>query len=726
MITGGLLTLIVNGLLLSLTLSLLIVSLWLNGFDRLIKFFAIFVSMISIWVLGTTLIQYGQFTNTFNVSTTSLANLFTEIGVVGSSIGLYGLTTVLVGMHTRRLRMLAYASFLAYLLYTLSTIIFFQATRHFGVLSLVLVLSFDFITWYLLWLYHRKLQNHLLSYGITLFVIGQAVIFINTPNSTLILATMISSLGYALISFGILRQEIILPLTQSKTQINTMHRVTLAISSHLALETVLNEITIQAAGWVGADSAGLLMRKGNILDLVNIHNLPPMLRSTKVPLGWGVVGTVVETRQSIYVENYARDWKGEIDLPFARDIFGSVICVPLVSNSEVIGCIMVIGNKQGRLFRPEDVHKLELLSSQASVAITHSRMFKQLEESRVQLETVLTSTKNPVIALDSQFNLIFANPAAYQIPAFLDALQNQEIDKLLLPGTKYDKVDEYELEEITAQSYNYEMSLDGQTYLCHVATLGNYQSQGWVIVMNDISELKELDRMKNEMIRMVSHDLKNPLTGAMLYLELLAEAVPEQINSIEIIEKQLERMQRIIRGVLDLEQIRSNLMSKEWCELQPIIDRAVSDISQIAMESGIKIIVEYDKEPIHFIGDEMQFERALANLLENAVKFSMGKGDVIVKAHTEADMITLEVQDNGVGIPTEVQDRVFDRFYRVAQKPIEHISGSGLGLSFVKTIVEKHQGQVWLKSIEGEGTSFFIILPLPEYDLTTVNEREEG
>ena len=134
----------------------------------------------------------------------------------------------------------------------------------------------------------------------------------------------------------------------------------------------------------------------------------------------GLAGTATQTRQSVHLDDYAREWRGVDDLPFARETFGSVICTPLIHGGEAIGALMVVAaQRHGRLFWSEDVYMLELLGAQAAVAIVHNRLFKeqaeltqQVEIARSQLEAVLDSTENPVLAVDRRFKLIFANPAA--------------------------------------------------------------------------------------------------------------------------------------------------------------------------------------------------------------------------------------------------------------------------------------------------------------------------
>lgn len=722
-------TLIINGLTLSLALGFLLIILWQDSQKRQNQFFAVFLFMVLLWNVGSMILQATILIG-FDSYQLSFAIGILELGFSGSNVALYVLVTILVGAHTRDFRILAFLSLVVVIGYRLVFIMmarepiylatFNPATYRFEALPILFYFAFNGITLYLAWQYRRKLRSRLLGFGLGAFIIGQGLSFLNPEMAIVSMSINISSLGALLIGMAILQQEIIAPLAERVTQVETMHRVSLAISSQLAIDTVLNEIAKQAAGWLEADGVGIFLREGEELELVSVYNLPPQMRHTVVPLGQGVAGTVAETQSSIYIENYGRDWHDKADLPLAKETFGAVICVPLTYGNQVIGALMVIAGRQGRLFRREDVYLLELLGAQAAVAIAHSRLFEeqreltqQVEDARSQLEALLVSTENPVIAVNRNFRLIFANPAARRI---FDIPYHSDDEKItqILPAVAFPRKPIRAMRDIQKSgAHVYEISLDEQVYLCHLAGLGRQRSEGWVAVMNDITQLKELDRIKSEMVRMVSHDLKNPLMGAMLYLELMRDtAMPEQLENLSTVERQLERMNRIIRGVLDLEKIRTGEMKTGLCYADKMVDITVRELKRLASDKNIALEVEIEGHPLAFLGDAEQFERALINLVENAIKFTLEGGTVSVSVRSIDDKLVFKVRDTGIGIPKELHQQVFERFFRGRQKGVEHVTGSGLGLSIVKSIVENHRGKIWLESAEGQGTTFYVTVPL--------------
>lgn len=736
MSTLNVITLLFNGLTLALALGFLIIVLWHDARKELNQFFAMFLFLVTLWNIGS-LAALGMSLIDPRSMFLSLASSVMELGFTGSSIAVYTMTAVLVGVHTRRFRWLAFASLVLVVGYQGFLIVNQAPIRfefgeggtfqyRFQSLSALFYVAFDGLTFYLIWRYRRKIRSIGLLVGLNLFVLGQFLGFLNPSLGITSAAINVSSLAALVISFAILGREILTPLGERITQLEAIHKVSLAITSQISLHRVLDQIATQAAGWLNADAAGIFLVDGQRLRLATVYNLPARYTDSLVELGCGVAGTVAQNRQSIYLENYGRDWRGEPDLPLSSETFGSVISVPLIYGNDAIGVLMVIAGRQGSMFRREDVRPLELLGAQAAVAIAHSHSFeeqnaltRQVEAARSQLETVLTSTENPVIAIDRHLHLIFTNSAAERLLAMTAEQKKQPVVDILpesvLPSNYYEVLQQLKRKG----SYIYEVSLKGQVYLCHVAQLGRPRPAGWVAVLNDVTQLKELDRLKSEMVRMTSHDLKNPLQAAMANLELLEEDLegydnPEVQNSVAIIGKQLLRMNRIIAGILDLERLKAGTLAMVLCHPEQVIASMMDEMQPVALNKGILLTAVLEDHLPCFMADPGQFERALINLVENAVKFTPQGGQVNVRTHANSDDILFTVQDNGIGIPESLQPYVFDRFVRGGQrgqKGAEQIGGSGLGLSIVKAIVENHQGEVWLSSSEGSGATFYIRVP---------------
>jgi two-component system, OmpR family, phosphate regulon sensor histidine kinase PhoR len=730
-------SLLSNGITLALSLGFLLIVLWHDFRKELNQFFATFLFLVMLWNVGSLFTLALSITSP-DSSIIKFATTILELGFTGSCIALYAMTAILVGVHTRRFRLLAFAGLLLILVYQ-GILIVAEAPIQFETLgdgfykyrfqplSALFYLMFDGITLYLVWRYRRKVQSIGLFIGLNLFAISQSLGFLNPELKIASLSITLGGISTLLISFSMLRREIITPLAERVSQVEAVHKVSLAITSHIALDNVLNQIAVQAVHWLNADASGIFLKtKDNQLELVTVYDLPVNFLHGRLAMGEGVAGQVAQSQRSIYLENYGRDWKLSPDFLLARETFGSIICVPLIYNESTIGVLIVIAGQQGRLFQRQDVQLLELLGSQAAVAIAHSRLFgeqqdltRQVESARNQLETVLTSTENAVIVVNRKLHLVFANPSAEKLFSGTSVSIDDTLPRLL-PKSIFPNDVRAALRELHfKQAYTYEITISGKTYLCHVTSLGQDQSAGWVAVLNDVSQLKELDRLKSEMIRMASHDLKNPLQAAMANLELLQDDLvpvdnPEIELSLSTINTQLGRMNKIINGVLDLERIKGGQLETELCSAKDIVTAVVTDMQHQITQKEIRLSVEVDEKLPLFKADPDQFGQALVNLLENAIKFTGSGGQVSIRVTLENAHLRFAIADTGIGIPLELQANVFERFWRGGQrgqKGAEYITGTGLGLSLVKTIVENHNGEVWLTSTPGIGTVFYVDIP---------------
>ncbi|HVO41792.1 MAG TPA: GAF domain-containing sensor histidine kinase, partial [Aggregatilineales bacterium] len=531
----------------------------------------------------------------------------------------------------------------------------------------------------------------------------------------------VASVSMTLMSYAMVRTQIIAPLAGRTNQLRAVRDVGLAVTSRLRLEEVLSAIAGQAAALLDADGAAIFMNQAGILELAAVYNMPDAFLKTQLAFGDGLAGLVALTRTPERLENYRRDWRGLPDMPYARESFGSVVAAPLIFADEVMGVLIVVVSPYGKRFDADDMQMLDLLAPQAAVAITNSRLFErqhdltgELESAKNQLETVLSSTESPVIALNRRFEVIFANPAAEKL--FDTASLRGRFLGDIVPASMLPRKASRVLRELRRSGvYVYDVTTRERTYLCHIALLGRSRSQGYVAVLNDVSQLKELDRLKNEMIHMTSHDLKNPLTAAMNRIELIQEEYPlteDMTKDIDTIWVQLQRMQRIINGILDIERVQAGKSSHEEFDMGPVIETVVRDLRDQAVRKGLilKTDVPPDLPPIN--GARQHLMQAINNVVENAIKFTPTGGEVAIRAEFLDDCIIIHVADTGIGIPFEAQSRIFERFYRAPHPGAGEIAGTGLGLSLVKAVIDAHQGRIWLESEVNKGTLLHLALPV--------------
>jgi signal transduction histidine kinase len=725
--------LVINSVTILLSLVMLILLLWQDSRSAVNLAFSIFLVMVVMWAGGTLLSRVAALVSDAN-SLTAWGLRLLEIGFTGSCVGLYIFTLILTGGQGRRFTWLAGVSvalvvFYQFMLLFSSTLPTFTVRPDgaliytFNTLGTVLYLAFTVATILMARQRQRKIKGYWLRVGIYGFTIGILIELISPEFRYRAVGMDVSALSALLMSYALVRLQIIDPLSGRANQLQAVRDVGLAITSRLRLEDVLSTIAGQAAGILQADGAAIFLNQGGNLELAAVHNMPSAFLAQRLAMGEGLAGHVAATRQSYRVENYRRDWSGEPDMPFARESFGAVVAAPLIFGDEVMGVLFVVEGLHGKRFDRDDMRLLELLGPQAAVAITNSRLFErqrglteELESAKNQLETLLASADNPVLALDRKLSLIFANPAAEMLAAGTPKAGTSLRDMApcaVLPPNPIQALRSL----LRNGAYAYEINLNNRTYLCHLGLLKRPRLQGYVAVLNDITQLKELDRQKNQMIQMTSHQLKNPLFAAMSSMELLQEEgeesfSPQMKQDMSTIWAELQRMNRIIHNILNLERVQSGTLVYEDCSVEQIVHSAVHDYTDQALKGGVALKTDIpDNLPV-IVANQQFLSQALANLVENAVKFTPPSGQVTLSAENMEEGIIITVRDTGIGIPREALSRVFERFFRANQPGTDHIRGSGLGLSLVKAVVDAHGGRIWLESEEGKGTTVYLALPV--------------
>lgn len=233
----------------------------------------------------------------------------------------------------------------------------------------------------------------------------------------------------------------------------------------------------------------------------------------------------------------------------------------------------------------------------------------------------------------------------------------------------------------------------------------------------DITERKESERLKEELLSTIGHELRTPLTAMMGYAELLHEPEVDHATRIEyagIIMQSSERLARLIDNFLALHRQRSNRQPHHPSPINLLeLLRVAVDLVRVTSDKHRFVCDLPDDLPL-IMGDEELIHRVFLNLLANAVKFSPNGGNITVAARRSDGKVRIEVRDEGIGIESDQLGRIFEWFYCVDGSDRRAFGGAGLGLALVKEGVEAHGGKVWAESAQGSGSSFFVELPLPK------------
>lgn len=255
-------------------------------------------------------------------------------------------------------------------------------------------------------------------------------------------------------------------------------------------------------------------------------------------------------------------------------------------------------------------------------------------------------------------------------------------------------------------------------------------TQGFFMILRDVTDLaskieelselnarlQAMDRMRSELLTMVSHDLHTPLTAIKGSLEvLLHETVGVELRRelLGIAQKNADRLFRMVSDILDLARIEAGRFQnrRERFDVLTALRGTIDRLQQMAQERGITVTLTAPAGALTVSADGLRIEQVFTNLLGNALKFTARGGRIDVAAAERGADILVTVADSGVGIPPEYLDRVFDRFYRVPMPASSAVEGTGLGLSICKAVVEEHGGRIWVESQVGRGSTFFVSIP---------------
>ncbi len=272
------------------------------------------------------------------------------------------------------------------------------------------------------------------------------------------------------------------------------------------------------------------------------------------------------------------------------------------------------------------------------------------------------------------------------------------------------------------ESYGREMWLkrrDGSTFwgFSQGRALDNADPVGggsvWVI--SDLSERQEMDRMKDEMLSVVGHEVRTPLAGIMGYAELMMDIdipLEQRREFLGIIHHESERLAELFDNFLNLQTLKKEKTSFNYqpVQLESVLRAAVDLFRNASKKHQLQFTCAGDLPEV--MGDVEQLHRIFLNLISNAIKYSPDGGLVSVSACQSAGAVVVQVTDQGIGISPEMQERIFESFFRVDNRDNRRIGGTGLGLALVRETVRKHGGRVWVDSKEGKGSTFYVALPV--------------
>ena len=358
------------------------------------------------------------------------------------------------------------------------------------------------------------------------------------------------------------------------------------------------------------------------------------------------------------------------------------------------------------------------------MARSSARSMTEVTADRNRLSTIFTCMVEGVIDVDMDQNILHINEAAARL---LDVGEKTSVGKPLWEIIRNQEIISALDEAIKNQSINktqIRLSRDSVQRVVDIyaASLSDDEGApiGAVLVLHDITDLKNLERVRTDFVANASHELKTPITAIRGLTEtILGDDEVEKdtlIHFIERVHSQSLRLSQLVGDLMAISRLESTQASEEFTRINfsDLVRQAVKAAQTPAEVAGHKLEAEIHEGDIEIMGERQNLSQLVDNLIDNAIKYTPDPGNVSVKLWQEGGTAILEVKDTGIGISPQFQQRVFERFYRVDKARSQSLGGTGLGLSIVKNITEKHGGSVSVNSQLGNGSTFTLRLPIAD------------
>ncbi|MCC6402821.1 MAG: GAF domain-containing protein [Fimbriimonadaceae bacterium] len=448
----------------------------------------------------------------------------------------------------------------------------------------------------------------------------------------------------------------------------------------------------------------------------------------------GISGEVFRTGEPAVFHDATSDARTSKDMVSLLHVHNG-ITVPLIIEKRddenrviernAIGVLHAFNKRANEDFNDEDVRLLERMARNVGSIIANLQLYREVVEEREELLQTLESITSGLILLNPEGKLSQVNATARALfglgqdtigKPYRQVFTNEEIQDFFQAALEGDDVGAIEVDTAVGNAERI-LSVQG-------TTVRNEEGRtlGFVTILNDITEQKNIDKMKSSFVAMASHELRTPLTAIKGFSTTLLDGIDSQMFSVDeqkeflgIVVHECDRLRRLIDDLLNTARIEAGQSLKpnySNFNIGELVDKVIVVQNQASPKHRVhKALV--GELPTQIVGDEDKVDQILTNLLNNAIKYSPEGGDVTVHAEVVGDDIVIGIEDQGIGIPTDHLDKVFDRFHRVNNEDNRKIYGTGLGLYLVKHLVEDvHLGKVWAESVVGKGSTFKFRIPV--------------
>jgi PAS domain S-box-containing protein len=524
------------------------------------------------------------------------------------------------------------------------------------------------------------------------------------------------------------RSELFEAERTSRALAQQLSRTGSLLATELDPAAVLDEVVRRAPALLGADACTIRVLEGDELVVsAAVGDGAQEALGTRAPsTGW-LSAEVVQSRRPVAIEDLGNGGRPASDDRMLAAGYRSFLGVPLLGAEGSLHGVLAIYAERPRIWRAEEIEALEALASNTSSALWNAELYQRVAEEQERSSAIIANIADGIVAVDRDGHVVLWNRAAEQITGVpqeealgrppVQILQRRlEADDPAPAGNR--------LVSIPRGADEVWLSLSEAVMRDPAG-----QVAGRIFAFRDISADRYVEQLKSDFVSAVSHELRSPLTSIYGFAETLLRqdvlfAEEERRTFLGYIASESERLTAIVDALLNVARLDSGDLQ---VSIHPVdVNAAVAEAVQAeeaTSADGHRFVLKLPEEPVAAEADRDKLRQILAVLLDNAVRYSPGGGTVTVAARRRDDTVEIEVADEGIGIPPQEQERIFRKFYRAeGAAGAGSGGGTGLGLYIARGLVSAMGGRIWVRSTEGEGSSFAFELPLAQAPVPSVRE----
>ena len=529
---------------------------------------------------------------------------------------------------------------------------------------------------------------------------------------------------------GLERSELYESERTSRALSQQLARMGGLLATELDPAAILAEVAEQAPALLGADACVIQLVEGTELVVNAVGGTAaPSVVGARLPMTSRPAGDVVQSRGPVVFADAGEDPRLLGDDPVLAEGHVGYVGVPLLGVQQGLQGVLAVYSQRPRAWREEEVEALVALAGNASAVLSNAELYQRVAIERERSYAILSNIADGIVAVDREGQVVLWNEAAEAItgvPAAaalgrtpFEVLQRElASDEEGLAGERLIAI-QHGGDEVT-------LSLTEAVMRDPVGAVS-----GRIFAFRDVSSERVVEQMKSDFVSTVSHQLRAPLTSIYGFAETLLRrdvlfGEAERETFLGYIASEAQRLTTIVDTLLSVARLEAGDLHVELVptDLRDVVSEVVTNVQHGIVVNGHEFVLQLPEEPLAASADREKLGQVLANLLDNAVKFSPNGGTVTVEAHRRAGRVEVRVVDEGQGIPEDERERIFSKFHRSDSSPRGQ-SGAGLGLFIARGLVRAMGGRIWVDSAEGGGSSFAFELPLAEA-VPASDEGSEG